>query len=137
MNGADTAKRLTLGEIATRGREKAQDPAASTWFRQSLWTAFSRDPVDAANDAKALAKFLSWRAAAMAKTITAAGLSVLAIATNDLHGRAIGPAYGLPTQGPRLELRQSGMLREMDFGPDVITPAGRKAILEARKHRRN
>jgi len=65
--------------------------------------------------------------------VTVAGLSVLAVAIKDPHGRAIGPAFGVATQGPRLELRRGGMLREMDFGPDVITQAGRKTILEARK----
>ena len=151
MSGGVTAGRLTLGKIAARGRERAQDPAASKWFKQSLWTAFSRDPVDAANDAEALAEFLSWRVAAMSKAITparrspltgkeickrlgvtAAGLSVLAIAIGDPHGRAIGPAFGVATHGPRVELRRDGMLREMDFGPDVITQAGRVVITEAR-----
>ena len=65
--------------------------------------------------------------------VTAAGLSVLAIATRDPHGRAIGPAFGVATHGPRLTLRRDGMLREMDFGPDIITPTGRAIILEAPK----
>ena len=64
--------------------------------------------------------------------VTVAGLSVLAIASRDPHGRAIGPAFGVATHGPRLHLRRVGMLREMDFGPDVITQAGRKTIAKAR-----
>ena len=64
--------------------------------------------------------------------VTVAGLSVLAIAISDRHGRVIGPAFGVATHGPRLRLRRDGMLREMDFGPDVITPAGRDVVAKAR-----
>ena len=35
------------------------DPTASQWFRDALRTAMLRDPVDAANDAKVLAKVLN------------------------------------------------------------------------------
>ena len=65
--------------------------------------------------------------------ITVAGLSVLTIATGGPHGRATGPAFGVATQGPRLELRRGGMLHEMDFGPDVITQAGRRVVTKARE----
>ena len=65
--------------------------------------------------------------------VTVAGLSVLAIANRDPHGRAIGPAFGIATQGPRLRLRRNGMLREMDFGPDIITQIGQRVIAKARK----
>lgn len=34
------------------------DPAASDWLKAALYTALSRDPVDAANDAEVLAKVL-------------------------------------------------------------------------------
>ena len=65
--------------------------------------------------------------------VTIAGFSVLVIAAKDPHGRAIGPAFGVATHGPRLKLRHDGMLREMDFGPDVITQAGRRVVTKARK----
>lgn len=37
------------------------DPAASDWLKAALYTALSRDPVDAANDAEVLAKVLDHR----------------------------------------------------------------------------
>jgi len=37
------------------------DPAASYWLKNSLRSALSRDPVDAANDAEVLARLLSER----------------------------------------------------------------------------
>ena len=65
--------------------------------------------------------------------VRSAGLRILTIAIRDRHGRATGPAFGIATHGPRLELRQGGMLRERDFGPDTITRAGRGLITKARK----
>lgn len=38
------------------------DPTTSTWFRASLVTALSRDPVDVVNEAEALAEILADRA---------------------------------------------------------------------------
>lgn len=38
------------------------DPTASTWLREALRSALERDPVDAANDAEALAQLLVQRA---------------------------------------------------------------------------
>lgn len=38
------------------------DPATSTWLRQALQAALERDPIDAANDAEALAALLIARA---------------------------------------------------------------------------
>lgn len=38
------------------------DPCASEWLKTALRTALLRDPVDAANDAMALAEFLARRA---------------------------------------------------------------------------
>jgi len=35
------------------------DPAASSWLKACLWSALSRDPVDAANDAEILAQMLA------------------------------------------------------------------------------
>jgi len=37
------------------------DPAASDWLKDALYSALSRDPVDAANDAEVLAKVLDHR----------------------------------------------------------------------------
>jgi 3'-phosphoadenosine 5'-phosphosulfate (PAPS) 3'-phosphatase len=37
------------------------DPAASSWIKQALQSALSRDPVDAANDAEVLAGLLDTR----------------------------------------------------------------------------
>lgn len=65
--------------------------------------------------------------------VTLAGLTVLTIAGGDSRGRATGPAFGVATYGPRLALRRGGMLRAMDFGPDVLTPAGRAVLAKARK----
>jgi len=42
--------------------EILNDPAASDWLRQALQAALERDPVDAANDAEALAQILIARA---------------------------------------------------------------------------
>jgi hypothetical protein len=39
------------------------DPAASHWLKAALLAALERDPVDAANDAEALAQALEERAA--------------------------------------------------------------------------
>ena len=64
--------------------------------------------------------------------VTIAGLGVLSIAAGDIQGRAIGSAFGIATHGPRLELRRDSMLQKMDFGPDVITPAGRDVVAKAR-----
>ncbi len=61
--------------------------------------------------------------------ITVAGLNVLAIAVDDPHGRATGPTV----RTPRLELRRSSLLLEMDFGPDIITPMGRDVVAQARE----
>ena len=41
------------------------DPSASDWLKQSLKTALSRDPVDAANDADVLSKVLDMRLASI------------------------------------------------------------------------
>jgi hypothetical protein len=38
-----------------------QDPAASFWLRNALFSALARDPVDAANDAELLARILDAR----------------------------------------------------------------------------
>jgi hypothetical protein len=38
-----------------------KDPAASTWLREALRTAVERDPIDALNDALALAEILEAR----------------------------------------------------------------------------
>ena len=58
--------------------------------------------------------------------VTVAGLRILAIAIGDRHGRATGPAFGIATQGPRLELRRDGMLRGMDFilGDSLFSESG-------------
>jgi hypothetical protein len=37
------------------------DPAASFWLKEALRSALDRDPVDAANDAEALAQLLDQR----------------------------------------------------------------------------
>ena len=65
--------------------------------------------------------------------VTVTELTVLAIASDDCHGRATGPAFGIATRGPRLALRQSGLLRDRDFGPDTITPMGRDVVAQARE----
>jgi hypothetical protein len=41
--------------------EVFKDPGASTWLREALRTAVERDPVDALNDALALAEILEAR----------------------------------------------------------------------------
>jgi hypothetical protein len=41
------------------------DPAASSWFKTSLCSALSRDPVDAANDGEVLAQLLERRCRAI------------------------------------------------------------------------
>jgi hypothetical protein len=41
--------------------EVFNDPAASRWLRETLLTALERDPVDALNDALALAEILESR----------------------------------------------------------------------------
>ncbi len=61
--------------------------------------------------------------------VTVAGLSVLAGAAMDSHGRGRGPGIN----GPRVELRRGGMLQEQDFGPDTITPTGRDLVAQARE----
>ena len=42
-------------------KEIFEDPAASAWLRSALRTALERDPVDALNDALALAQVLEER----------------------------------------------------------------------------
>ena len=64
---------------------------------------------------------------------TVAGLNILAIAVDDPHGRATGPAFGIATREPRLALRRDGMLKEMDFGPDLVTAIGRDVVAQARE----
>lgn len=59
--GLDTVPKITAlgaGEIA----RTLEDPAASDWLRYALQSAMARDPVDAANDAKVLARLLDERA---------------------------------------------------------------------------
>jgi hypothetical protein len=41
--------------------EVLADPAASFWLKAALHSAFSRDPVDAANDSEILARLLDRR----------------------------------------------------------------------------
>lgn len=65
--------------------------------------------------------------------ITVAELNILAIAVDDLHGRATGPGFGIATRSPRLTLRRDGMLKEMDFGPDLVTAMGRDVVTQARE----
>ena len=65
--------KLTVEEITGRGVDKYEDPNTSVWFRTAILEAFRRNPVDAASDAKALAKFLSWRAKALSRTQEGAG----------------------------------------------------------------
>ena len=65
--------------------------------------------------------------------ISVAELNVLAIAVDDRHGRAAGPGFGIATRGPRLALRRDGMLKEMDFGPDLVTAMGRDVVAQARE----
>lgn len=65
--------------------------------------------------------------------ITVAGLNVLAIAVDDPHGRATGPGFGIATRQPRLTLRRDGMLKETDFGPDLVTAIGRDVVAQARE----
>jgi hypothetical protein len=50
--------------VSRRGAEVQEifeDPSASTWLRSSLRAALERDPVDALNDALALAEVLEQR----------------------------------------------------------------------------
>ena len=65
--------------------------------------------------------------------VSVAGLNVLAIAVEDPHGRAKGPAFGPVTRPPRLTLRLDGLLQEQDFGPDTITLMGRDVVAQARE----
>lgn len=44
--------------MTDRIRKTLADPCASDWLKQALRTALDRDPVDAANDAEALASML-------------------------------------------------------------------------------
>jgi hypothetical protein len=46
-------------------RKVADDPATSAWFKNALFEAINRDPVDAAEDAEALTRILRQRAAAV------------------------------------------------------------------------
>jgi hypothetical protein len=46
---------------AAEAKECFDDPTASTWLRAALRTALERDPVDALNDALALAEILEER----------------------------------------------------------------------------
>lgn len=48
------------------------DPAASEWLKASLLASLSRDPVDAANDADALAAMLAERAERVSQAATPA-----------------------------------------------------------------
>ncbi|MHB8474751.1 MAG: hypothetical protein ACYDBZ_00495 [Steroidobacteraceae bacterium] len=48
------------GPVA-EAKEFFDDPTASTWLRAALHTALERDPVDALNDALALAEILEER----------------------------------------------------------------------------
>ena len=63
---------LTLTDITNRSVDMLEDPSASIWLKTALSAAFSRDPVDAANDAEILSGFLSWRAGAIAQAKTTA-----------------------------------------------------------------
>ncbi len=74
MNRPVATERLTLAEIAVLTMEKWKDRAASDWFKNALANALARDPVDAANDAEALAEFLAWRAEATARAVLRANL---------------------------------------------------------------
>lgn len=58
---------MTVDEITSKGIAKYEDPNASEWFKSALWEAFRCSPTEAANDAKALAKFLSWRVKALSR----------------------------------------------------------------------
>lgn len=49
-----------------------ENPCASFWLKQALATALQRDPVDAVNDAEALAEVLRARADAVLGTRTSA-----------------------------------------------------------------
>lgn len=51
--------------------EVLNDPAASSWLRAALYSALSRDPVDAANDAELLAQILDARCNKILKHNTA------------------------------------------------------------------
>ncbi len=74
MNAPLETERLTLAEITVRTMEKGRDRTASVWFQTALADALARDPVDAANDAEALAEFLAWRAGAIARAVLRANL---------------------------------------------------------------
>lgn len=67
------AARADLREAEAAFRTLATDPTASAWLREAAATALERDPVDAANDAEALASLLNDRAAAILRC-AAAGL---------------------------------------------------------------
>jgi hypothetical protein len=45
--------------------EVLRDPSASSWLKAALRSALGRDPVDAANDAEALARLLDHRCRSM------------------------------------------------------------------------
>lgn len=47
-----------------------KDPAASTWLKNALRSAVSRDPVDAANDAEVLYRLLDQRCQSLFRRLT-------------------------------------------------------------------
>ena len=60
-SAAKDGRNLRLPSI----EEVLADPAASYWLKESLMSALSRDPVDAAHDAEILARLLQRRCRAI------------------------------------------------------------------------
>jgi hypothetical protein len=56
-------RRLVVNDHAVSVEAILADPTASTWLKNAVQTALSRDPVDAANDAEILMGVLESRAA--------------------------------------------------------------------------